>query len=544
MSATEISAALQKIADGYRFSSPAITLGAAMESGRAHPQVPVSLPLSMLTRHGLICGATGTGKTITLQVLAEQLSAQGVPVFLADIKGDLSGLAQAAEPSTKLQDRVAALGLDLQYRANPVQFLSLGDDPSNGVPVRASVDSFGPILLARVMELNETQESCLQLIFHYADQRELPLDDLGDLRTVITHLLSPAGKADLATLGGVSQATAAVLLRGLSVLEAQGVGRFFGQPEFDTADLMRLSPESVAVINCLELPSVQRQPLLFSTFLMWLLADLFEGLAEVGDLDKPKLVFFFDEAHLLFKDASKAFLGALINTVRLIRSKGVGVFFVTQSASDIPEEILAQIGNRIQHAMRVITPKDAAALKSTISTFPITDWDLGAALTQAGVGEAVISVLNERGVPTPVAWTRLRAPGSRMGALESEQLDRFSRSSPLYERYALAQNRASASEMLQPATGTAATSPVTLPLPEEPESFEEEARRIEESILGTASPGSSRPERKTPSTGRTRELDPAAEANPLLDLALQTAHSLGQEFLRGMFGTRRRRRRR
>ena len=279
-----------------------------------------------------------------------------------------------------------------------MEFLALGGD-GNGIPVRATITSFGPILLSRVMDLNDTQESSLQLVFHFADKNNLELIDLKDLRAVIQFLTSDEGKDELEELGGLSKATAGVILRELVTLEAQGMEKFFGEPEFDTAELLRTAPDGRGVITCLELPTLQTKPMLFSTFLMWLLADLFEDLPEAGDLDKPKLVFFLDEAHLLFNGASKAFLDAITTTVRLIRSKGVGIFFVTQTPKDVPADVLGQLANRIQHALRAFTPEDAKALKATVSTFPVSDYDLEETLTSAGIGEAVITVMNEKGAP-------------------------------------------------------------------------------------------------------------------------------------------------
>lgn len=574
------SALLTNLINGYAFTTDCLELGAAIVDGAARPEAQVRVPLSMLNRHGLIAGATGTGKTVTLQVMAEQLAVAGVPVFLADLKGDLSGLAQPAEPSAKLDERLAGIGHRFSARSNKVEFLVLGQGPG-GIPVRATVDSFGPILLARVLELNETQEQVLQLVFHYADTRKLPLDDLKDLKSVLEFLLGPEGKEDLRSLGGVSPASASVILRGLTILQAQGLDPFFGQPEFDTADLLR--SEGTGVISVLELPALNRQPLLFSTFLMWLLADLFDELPEAGDLDKPKLVFFLDEAHLLFKGASKAFTEAVISTVRLIRSKGVGLFFISQSPADLPDEVLAQLGTRVQHAVRVFTPKDAEALKEVMGTFPAGELDLKTALTQAGVGEAVITVLGEKGVPTPAAWTRLSSPGSRIGPADASVVSGIIAASALAARYSTALDRDSAHEMLtgqpaaaQPAQAQPATQPANQPGTPEPASassqggpatsadIDEEARRIAESILGkpTTVPASDfpmpdyqqgpEPEPAPRSRGKdstpqdsTSSRRPAerTQSSELMDFALDAANMLGREVLRGMFGTRKRKRR-
>lgn len=462
---------IETLKAGYTFSDSSIALGAAIVGGETRADTQVSLPLAMMNRHGLVAGATGTGKTVTLHMIAEQLSSAGVPVFMADIKGDLTGLATAAEGSEKLLARTAALGQQWESKAFPVEFLALGGN-GNGVPVRATISSFGPILLSRVLDLNETQESSLQLIFHYADTKGLELYDLKDLRAVTQFLTSVDGKSDLAELGGLSKATAGVILRNLITLDAQGMSDFFGMPEFDTAELLRMAPDGRGVISCLELPDVQDEPLLFSTFLMWLLADLYRDLPEVGDAGKPKLVFFFDEAHLLFNGASKAFLNAITQTVRLIRSKGVGIFFVTQTPKDIPADVLAQLANRVQHALRAFTPDDAKALKATVSTFPKSDYDLAEVLTSAGIGEAVVTVMNENGAPTPVALTRLRAPSSIMGASSDAVVKAVVAASALLATYGTAVDPVSAFEKLEasaaapaPATGPAVGTPLPPPPP-------------------------------------------------------------------------------
>jgi len=402
----------------------------------------------MCNRHGLIAGATGTGKTKTLQLMAEQLSAMGVPVFAADVKGDLSGLSRPGQPSDGVTKRAGELGIEWSPKGFPVTFLSLGGIGS-GVPVRATVSAFGPQLLAKVMDANETQASSLSLVFRYADDNGLALLDLADLREVLRFLDSDEGKNDLKGIGGLSTATAGVLLRKIVELEDQGAEAFFGEPELEVADLLRTTPEGQGVVSCLELAGVQDKPRLFSTFLMWLLAELFHDLPEVGDLDKPKLVFFFDEAHLLFNDATDAFLDQITQTVRLIRSKGVGVFFVTQLPDDVPDAILAQLGNRVQHALRAFTPRDAKALKAAVTTYPNTDdYDLEEDLTQLGTGEAMVTILSERGAPTPVVWTRLRPPLSLMAAVETDAVDRAAHDSSLWPKYAEEVDRESAREKL------------------------------------------------------------------------------------------------
>src|SRR6478609_9431427 len=433
---------------GYAFEGAVLELGGLLLGADRLAGVPVQIPLAMLNRHGLIAGATGTGKTRTLQLLVEQLSAQGVPVFAADIKGDLSGLAQPGEPSEKLTARAATLGQQWTATGFPVEFYAIGGVGS-GLPLRVTMSAFGPTLLSKVLGLNETQESSLGLVFHYADRAGLPLLDLADLRAVVAHLLSDDGKAELKELGGLSSATAGVILRELIGLEDQGGDVFFGEPELDTADLLQVAPDGRGLVSLVELPQLQDRPAIFSTFLMWLLADLFHELPEVGDVDKPKLVFFFDEAHLLFADASDAFLDQVAQTVRLIRSKGVGVFFVTQSPTDVPDDVLGQLGSRVQHQLRAHTPNDAKALKATVNTYPTSEYgDLGKVILSLGIGEAVVTVMNERGAPTPVAWTRLRAPESLMDPAPTAEMEAAVKASPLTAKYAEAIDRESARELL------------------------------------------------------------------------------------------------
>ena len=455
---------VEEIRAGYAFDGPALEFGAAVVDGTAHPDVTVRIPLSAMNRHGLVAGATGTGKTKTLQLMAEQLVEQGVPVFLADVKGDLSGMASPGQPNDKITARSADVGMTWEPTAYPVEFYCLGGQ-GTGVPVRAAVSTFGPTLLSKVLGLNATQESSLGLVFHYADKQGLYLDTIADLRAVVQHLTSDEGKADLKELGGLSSATAGVILRELITFSDQGADAFFGIPEYDTSHLLRTAADGRGLVSMLELPAVQDRPALFSTFLMWLLADLFHDLPEVGDLDKPKLVFFFDEAHLLFDDASKPFLDAIEQTVRLIRSKGVGVFFVTQSPKDVPPDVLAQLGNRVQHALRAFTPDDAKALKQAIATYPHTQYDMEKLLTSLGIGEAVVTVLSEKGVPTPVAWTRMKAPNSLMDPSPQATVDGIIAGSSLARKYADVADRESAYELLAKRLANAPT-PEEAPAPE------------------------------------------------------------------------------
>ncbi|HET6381466.1 MAG TPA: helicase HerA-like domain-containing protein [candidate division Zixibacteria bacterium] len=428
---------LETITDGYGFEGPSVGFGAAMHEGETLAAAPVRAPLAMLNRHGLVAGATGTGKTKTLQVLAEQLSLAGVPCFISDIKGDISGLGAAAEVGEKLTARVEAIGLDdYTPQAFPVEFMTLVRDKP-GVRLRASVGSFGPILLAKVMELNETQQSVLALAFKYAEDRAMALINLDDLRALLNHLTTDEAKAEMAEYGGVATATVGVIVRKIVELEQQDADAFFGAPEFDVNDLLRTTPDGKGIISVLELADMQDRPALFSTFMMWLLARLYETLPEVGDPDKPKLVFFFDEAHLLFRDANRTFLQQVALVARLIRSKGVGVFFVTHSPSDVPGEVLGQLGNRVQHALRAFTPDDLEVVRATAKTFPVSEfYDVERELTQLGIGEALVTALNPKGVPTPTVRTLMRPPMSLMAQLEPAAFTAVVAASGIAPKYA------------------------------------------------------------------------------------------------------------
>jgi DNA helicase HerA-like ATPase len=434
------------IRDAYAVQGASLELGRGVLDKDVVKEALVQVPLAMTNRHGLIAGATGTGKTSTLRTMAEQLSAAGVPVFAADVKGDVSGLGLPGDTGGPAEKRAAELGETFQPTAFPVEYFSLGG-LGPGVPIRASVSDFGPLLLAKILDANETQEQSLSLLFHYADAKGLPLLDLTDLRALLTFLGSEEGRAELTGIGGVAPATVGVLLRALVGVEDGGGNEFFGEPQLDVADLMRTAPDGRGIVSCLELPAVQDKPMLWSTALMWLVAELFEQLPEAGDLPKPKLVFFLDEAHLLFDGASKAFVQSITQTVRLIRSKGVGVFFVTQTPKDLDADVLAQLGNRVQHALRAYTPDDAKALKATVSTFPKSEfYDLEEVLPQLGIGEAVATILSESGVPTPVVRTKIRAPQSKMAP--APDVDGAAKGSPLYAKYATRTDPQSAKELL------------------------------------------------------------------------------------------------
>ena len=434
------------MAAGYAFDGPTIQLGRPfVDPENPVDDVTIQIPVKLLNRHGLIAGATGTGKTKTLQLIAEQIAANGSPVFAADMKGDLAGIAAPGEANDAVTKRSADLRYDWKAQSAPVELVSLSG--ASGVPLRASVASFGPTLLAKVLELNDVQESSLSLVFRFCDDNHLPLIELDDLQAALQWLEGP-GNAELEAIGGLSKATVGVLLRKLGELEADGGDVFFGEPSLDVHDLLR-TKDGKGVISVMELADVATKPAIFSTFLMWVLAELFEVLPEVGDPEKPTLVFFLDEAHLLFNGASKSFLQAVSQTVRLIRSKGVGVFFITQLPTDIPDEVLSQLGHRVQHAVRAFTPKDAKGLKSAVETYPVTEhYKLNETLQSLGVGEAVVTVLNPRGVPTPVAATRLFPPASRMAPLSPDERTAIISASSIMGTYATRVDKESAEEIL------------------------------------------------------------------------------------------------
>lgn len=526
-SAAALSPEAQKVLDGYAVDGKRIHIGAMIEDGEPNAAVPVNLSVAMLNRHGLIAGATGTGKTRTLQVIAEQAAAAGASVFVADMKGDLSGIAVPGTASEKLTARAAARGQDWVSRAATTEFFSLGGQ-GQGVPIRTTVTDFGPVLLSKVLGLNETQESSLGLIFHYADTHGLALLDLKDLRALIQFLTGDdEGKKELKGIGGISSATAGVILRSLTAFENSGADAFFGEPAFDVQQLLRTAPDGTGIISCLELPGVAGRPELFSTFMMWMLAELYQNLPEVGDLEVPELVFFFDEAHLLFEDASSAFLDQVVQTVRLIRSKGVGVFFITQTPKDVPGDVLAQLGNRVQHALRAFTPDDAKALKATASTFPSSAHDLTEVIPALGTGQAVVTVMDPDGVPTPVAITAVRAPESSMEPAGDAVIAQTVDGSPLQAEYGTVVDRESAYEILT-----------------------RRAEQDQQAQADDAAAGRTGAREKTaPKTaptasdrGRATTTDGGFFDNPAVKSFLRSAGTaLGREITRSLFGTRRRR---
>ncbi|WP_299053044.1 helicase HerA-like domain-containing protein [uncultured Polaribacter sp.] len=438
---------LEYIKQGYKTKGDYIALGAAMLGEETITDAIVKIPLKTLNRHGLIAGATGTGKTKTLQVLAENLSEKGVPVLLMDIKGDLSGLAAASPGHPKIDERHAKIGLPFNAKKFPIEVLTISEQ--EGTKMRATVSEFGPVLLSRILDLSETQSGIVAIIFKYCDDNKLPLLDIKDFKKVL-HFVTNEGKEEIQNeYGRISTASTGAILRKIIEIEQQGGDLFFGEKSFDVEDLTRVDENGRGIISVLRLTDIQDKPKLFSTFMLQLLAEVYETFPEQGDSDSPELIIFIDEAHLVFEEASKALLNQIESIVKLIRSKGIGLYFVTQNPKDVPEDILAQLGLKIQHALRAFTAKDRKAIKLAAENYPISDYyDTKEVLTKLGIGEAFVSVLNEKGIPTPLARTMLRAPMSRMDILSKEELKNVIQNSRLYYKYHENLDRDSAYELL------------------------------------------------------------------------------------------------
>ncbi|MCR9140849.1 MAG: DUF853 domain-containing protein [bacterium] len=436
----------KKVAPGYTHKGPQITLGAAVLDGVVTPEVPANIPLKTLNRHGLIAGATGTGKTKTLQIIAGELSAVGVPSLLMDIKGDLSGIAQPGEEKDFITKRHAGIGIDFESRGYPVEFFTLSGE--KGARLRATVAEFGPILLSKILDLNETQSGILAVVFQYCDNNGLLLLDLPDLKKALMYVAE--GHEDVVQeYGKVSKASAGTILRKIVALEQQEADIFFGERSFDVEDLVRINEDGEGMVSVLRLTDVQSKPALFSTFMLQLLAEVYEKFPEEGDLDRPKLAIFVDEAHLVFSNASKVLLEQIEMIVKLVRSKGVGIFFVTQNPGDIPASVLGQLGLKVQHALRAFTAKDRKNIKLAAENFPLSNfYDAADLLTTMGIGEAMITGLSEKGKPTPLIHCMLRAPASRMDVLTEAELDEAIAGSELREKYNEVVDRESAYEIL------------------------------------------------------------------------------------------------
>ncbi|HET8735847.1 MAG TPA: helicase HerA-like domain-containing protein [Pricia sp.] len=435
------------IDDGYAVEGDSIILGAAILNGEAVTDALVKVPLKTLNRHGLIAGATGTGKTKTLQVLAENLSDKGVPVLLMDLKGDLSGLAQPSPGHAKIDERHAKIGIPFEAKRFPVEILSLSEQ--DGVKLRATVLEFGPVLLSRILDLSDTQEGIVAVIFKYCDDHKMPLLDLKDFKKVLQYATGE-GKGEFAKhYGRISTSSTGAILRKIIELEQQGADLFFGEKSFDIHDLTRRDEDGRGYINIIRLTDIQDRPKLFSTFMLSLLAEIYSEFPELGDSETPELILFIDEAHLIFNEASKALLDQIESIVKLIRSKGIGLYFVTQNPTDVPNEVLAQLGLKVQHALRAFTARDRKAIKLTAENYPTSEYyDTAEVLTSLGIGEALISALDEKGRPTPLAATLLRAPMSRMDVLTEKELESAIGQSKLVEKYNEAIDRESAYEIL------------------------------------------------------------------------------------------------
>lgn len=432
---------------GYQFSGSSIVLGGAMLDAEAIPGLQIKVPLRTMNRHGLIAGATGTGKTKSLQVIAEQLAANGVPSLLMDIKGDLSGIAISGTDNPKITERAGKIGISWHGTSNTVEFLTLSGE--KGARLRSTVSEFGPVLFSRILGLNDTQGGVVSVVFKYCDDRNLPLLDLKDFKKVL-QFLGNEGKAEIeAEFGQFSSATAGTILRKVVELEQQGAETFFGELSFDVQDLVRMDENGRGVISIVRLTDIQDRPKLFSTFMLQMLAEIYASFPEKGDVEQPELCIFIDEAHLVFQEASPALMRQLEAIIKLIRSKGVGIFFITQNPVDIPESILAQLGLKLQHSLRAFTAKDRKAIKLAAENYPITEfYETEDLLTNLGIGEAIISVLNEKGIPTPLAHTLMRPPESRMDILTPTEIDGIIGRSAIARKYNQVVDRESAYEIL------------------------------------------------------------------------------------------------
>lgn len=505
---SDIRTFVQEINSAFQFKGPQIDLGGAMLNKTNLTGTIVRLPLKTLNRHGLIAGATGTGKTKSLQVLAEQLSSHSVPVLLMDVKGDLSGIAKPSDGHPKIDERHNLIGIPFEADASPVEFLTLSDE--KGVRLRATVTEFGPVLFSKILDLNETQQGIIAVIFKYCDDHGLPLLDLKDIKKTLQWLTGEGKEEIEAEYGRISTASMGTIMRKIIELEQQGGERFFGEKSFDMDDLIRITEEGKGMVSIVRLTDIQDKPNLFSTFMLQMLAEIYATFPEEGDVDQPKLVIFIDEAHLVFKEASKALLDQIESIIKLIRSKGVAIIFVTQNPADIPNDVLGQLGMKIQHALRAFTASDRKAIKLAAQNFPISEYyDVDQMLTELGIGEALVSVLDEKGRPTPLVHTMMRAPQSRMDILSPSEINYIVRESYLVQKYNPEVDRESAYEILGEKIKIA-----------QEEEHREEMRKQQEKA------------RKT-STGRTRK---TALEKTWDNTTRQIGRTLAREITRGILG--------
>jgi DNA helicase HerA-like ATPase len=438
---------IQHINEGYLSKGESITLGGAILDGEPLADTFVKIPLKTLNRHGLIAGATGTGKTKTIQVLSEQLSSSGIPVLMMDIKGDFSGVAKEGEEKDFIKERHTKLNIPYSVSSFPVELMSLSKQ--DGVRLRSTISEFGPVLFSRILDLNDTQAGVVSVIFKYCDDNKMPLLDLKDIKKAINYIINEGKDEIEESYGKISTSTTGTILRKIIELEQQGADLFFGELSFEIDDLMRLDENGKGYINIIRLTDIQDKPKLFSTFMLSLLAEIYQQMPEKGDADQPELVIFIDEAHLIFNEASKALLEQIESIVKLIRSKGIGIYFVTQNPMDIPSGVLAQLGLKIQHALRAFTANDRQAIKKSADNYPTSDYyKTDEVLTSLGIGEALVTALSEKGIPTPLVATMMRAPMSRMDVLTESEIQEINSKSKLVQKYKEVVDRESAYEML------------------------------------------------------------------------------------------------
>ena len=472
---------IESLNAGYTFKGESIIMGTAIYEKEPIPNTLINIPLKSLTRHGLIAGATGTGKTKSLQVLAEQMSNQGIPSLVMDLKGDLSGLAQAGENNKHIEWRHGMIGIPYEPGAKPVELLSLSNE--KGVKLRATVSEFGPVLISKILDLNDTQSGIMAVTFKYCDDKKLPLLDLKDLKKVLQFAVAE-GKAEFTeNYGAMSTTSVNTIVRKVIELEQQGAEMFFGELSFDVRDLLKKTSDGKGIINIIRLTDIQDRPKLFSTFMLSLLAEVYSTFPEEGDMDKPKLCIFIDEAHLVFSNASKALLEQIEAIIKLIRSKGVGIFFVTQNPTDVPDAVLSQLGLKVQHALRAFTAKDRTEIKKTAQNYPISEfYKTDEVLTSLGIGEALVSALNEKGIPTPLAATLMRAPETRMDILEPKEIDEIIASSKLVAKYNEVIDNKSAYEILEGKIDKAQEEEAQRKLKEEQEKAKKATKRTKKEV--------------------------------------------------------------
>ncbi|MDX1907007.1 MAG: helicase HerA-like domain-containing protein [Bacteroidia bacterium] len=503
---------LETLQKGYTFSGDTLVLGGAMFENETQTGSLVQLPLRTLNRHGLIAGATGTGKTKTLQMMAEQLSLLGISSLVMDIKGDLSGVAMPGTTSPRLEERQQKIGLPVTLAGSPVEFLSLSDQP--GVRLRATVTEFGPVLFSRILDLSEVQTGVVSVVFKYADDHKLPLLDLEDFKKTLQYMTNEGREEAEKAYGQIASSSVGTILRKVLALEQQGAATFFGEPSFEVRDLCRVNDQGLGYVSVLRLNDIQDKPGLFSTFMMSLLAEIYSTFPERGDADRPELMLFIDEAHLIFANASDELLDQIESIIKLIRSKGVGIFFITQTPTDIPEAVLGQLGLKVQHALRAFTAKDRQGIKLAVQNFPETSfYDLESLITEMGIGEALVTGLNEKGIPTPLVHTMMRGPQSRMDILTDEEIAAINNRSAMVKKYNQAVERDSALEILSAKIEEA-----------QEEAHQAELKAQQEKARETSSRGGGR---------REKTVIEQIAANPM---ARQIGRTVARELTRGLLG--------